>query len=42
MIFCLAGEREEMPFAGSEAKTQEKYSEVNPGLLTKIKRAIFG
>lgn len=41
-IFCLAGKKGEMPFAGSEAKTQEKHSEDSPGLLDKIKKVIFG
>ncbi|CAH1105528.1 unnamed protein product [Psylliodes chrysocephalus] len=33
---------EEMPLAGSEEKTHMKHSEDNPGLLTKIKKALFG
>ncbi|CAH2012547.1 unnamed protein product [Acanthoscelides obtectus] len=38
------GKSGEMPFAGSEAKTQGKYSDDDgvPGFLSKIKRAIFG
>lgn len=43
IFFSLTGVKdEEMPLAGSEEKTHMKHSEDNPGLLTKIKKALFG
>ncbi|XP_018570469.1 protein tumorous imaginal discs, mitochondrial isoform X2 [Anoplophora glabripennis] len=43
VTFKKDGSYGEMPFAGSEAKTQAKHSEEEQeGFLTKIKRAIFG
>lgn len=42
--FSLAGKKDtDMPFAGSEAKTQSKESDDRKeGILTKIKNALFG
>lgn len=42
MICYLAGQKEDMPFAGSEEKAQSKHSEEKVGLLSKIKNALFG
>ncbi|XP_049826169.1 protein tumorous imaginal discs, mitochondrial-like isoform X2 [Aethina tumida] len=36
------GQKEDMPFAGSEEKAQSKHSEEKVGLLSKIKNALFG
>lgn len=35
-------EKKETPLAGSEARTQAKQEQPNPGILNKIKNAIFG